>query len=59
MSRDQLVADLAQVMQTALDRHRIRPGLLYDHQADTVTPAGVLLAETALDHLTTYIEHLL
>lgn len=57
LSRDKLVAALAANMQTALDRHQIAPGALHD--GDQATPTGVLLAETALDHLTTYIEHLL
>lgn len=57
MSRDQLVAALAAAMQAALDRHHIAPAALHD--GTTATPVGVLLAETALDHLTACIEHLL
>lgn len=59
LTRDQLAAETAKAMQSALDRHGVRPGLLYDHATEAATPVGVLLAETALDHLATYIEPLL
>ena len=57
VTRDTLVADVAEAIQHAQDRHPLDDWPpTYDVDTGRPTPYGVLVAETALDRLTYRLE---